>query len=69
MPVFDYKCTKCDYVEEKYFVTQKEVKEKIKCSNCGSTSTKQFPSKGAFLLVNKASDTSGWGDKGYSTKT
>jgi len=69
MPVFDYKCDKCGEVEEIYFVFFDEVIEKSKCSKCGSTSTKQFPSKGAFLLKNKSSDSSGWGDKGYSTKT
>ena len=69
MPVFEYKCIKCKHSEERWWGSISKVKEKLKCSKCGSNMDKQFPSKGVFILKNKASDSSNWGDKGYTTKT
>ncbi len=61
MPIYEYKCSKCDYVFELLEATYNDVKEK-KCVKCGSTA-ERIMSLTSFQLKG-----TGWYKTDYAQK-
>lgn len=66
MPIFEYRCTECDNVDER-LEFGKEIDEKHYCSKCNGES-KRIVSKNRFKLVyNNKTDMCSWGSEGYAS--
>lgn len=61
MPLFDYKCSTCNEIQEQ-LVLGSEVKE-VKCSKCGGRAQQQLP------LPNSIFSGGGWARDGYEKKS
>ena len=60
MPLYEYKCSKCDKIIDKFYVSYKERKNKIECPDCGSLAIYKL-SNTSFILKGN-----GWANTGYS---
>lgn len=60
MPIYGYKCEKCDHVED-YLVKSSDPVPA--CKNCGSTEQEKEISSGAFLLMGY-----GWSKNGMNSR-
>lgn len=56
MPFYDYRCTKCNHVQEEMHSILKE--PKIECNECGCICERQMPQSANYIL--KGDD---WADK------
>lgn len=67
MPLFDYKCDKCDKTIE-IFLSFSDLDNEFKCLECGCVMNRQFPNTFNFeLTYNPKKDRVGWSYDGYST--
>lgn len=65
MPVFDFRCEKCEKVEERIMTGQRDVP--VFCI-CGNKMMKLWPDTFHFLLkYDPKKDKVSWGNEGYST--
>lgn len=63
MPIHEYKCNNCGELSEEFYLSQKEVKNKIKCKKCGKYMNKLVSSSNFHLKG------SGWYVTDYKNKT
>ena len=67
MPLYEYSCKECDYVEEKIEFGE-EIDSPHPCPKCGKEMKREFPSKMNFKLVyNNKTDVCSWGYDGYNS--
>jgi len=65
MPLYQYKCTNCDFDIEK-LEFGKEIDNEHLCPDCGSSMTRLFPNTMKFKLkFNPKTDLVSWGNEGY----
>ncbi len=62
MPVYEFRCNKCEKVFEKIFFSFKNKVDNVKCIDCGSK-CKRIISKSSFKLSG-----SGWSFDNYQKK-
>jgi len=69
MPIFDYKCEKCEHEwEEIEFANNGQTIIGTKCPKCQSKNIKKLTTGGYFKLVyNNKTDVCSWGAEGYET--
>lgn len=60
MPIYEFRCKACGYIEEHRMSMSESYIDKIECWNCGCDSTK-IPSVSSFELKG-----GGWFGSGYS---
>ncbi|MCF8068057.1 MAG: zinc ribbon domain-containing protein [Desulfobacterales bacterium] len=64
MPIYEYKCEKCDHSFEKLIFGND--KEKIECPECGSNRVKKQMSSGSFMSTPSVGSCSAGAPKNFS---
>ena len=61
---YDVICDKCEYIEERFLETDKNLKP---CVKCGGKTNRVWNRMSFKLIYNNQKDMCGWGNSGYAT--
>ena len=64
MPLYDFKCEKCDYIEEVLISSAESFKINLTCPECEKKTMKKQPCLSSFHP-----DGQGWGKDGYTKQS